>query len=248
MNGPVRHCWLPRSPRGEGITLLCFPYAGARWTVFRDWEDELPASAIVAPVDYPRDPKSGAVCFRQVADLVDAAFAAVNPTLPDRVALYGHSLGAVVAFEFARRLAQSGREPLGVFVSGRSAPGAVRSEPAIGDLSPGAFQEKVLSWGGFSRTIERDSQLLEYFTGALRADMELAESYRPLLRPQLSCPLVAFSALDDRIAPPLSVWAWAEATKGDYRHDILPGDHFFPFKNRPQFLGLLGLRLTEMSA
>jgi surfactin synthase thioesterase subunit len=140
----------PRPPDAE-LVLLCLPYAGGRGTAFRDWADELPASVRPVPVDYPRgeDDSVGTIAARLALAL--AGWPATAP-----LALFGHSLGALVAYELALRLVAAGRRPRLLLVSGHRAPDVPALEPAAHALPSAGLQAWLARWGGVPRGLRHD--------------------------------------------------------------------------------------------
>src|SRR5215213_10719856 len=99
--------WLPltRPWSRDGIVLFCFPYAGGGASVFRDWIGALGSSVEVCPVQLPgREGRFREPAFTRLAPLVDSLVESLGSHLDRPFALFGHSLGALIAFEFARRL------------------------------------------------------------------------------------------------------------------------------------------------
>src|SRR5262249_13687929 len=127
MIGPTaRERWLACArPRPQAdIRLFCFPYAGGGASVFRGWADGLPASVEVCPVQLPgRGTRFREPAFTRLPPLIEALAESLRPHLDRPFAFFGHSLGALVAFELARYLHQhQGREPVRLFVSGCGGP------------------------------------------------------------------------------------------------------------------------------
>jgi pyochelin biosynthesis protein PchC len=104
-----------------GVSLFCFPHAGGAASYFRGWPAGLAPGIEVLAVQYPgREDRAVEPCLTTVADLADQIQAALGPSLPGTFAFFGHSMGAILAFEVARRIArEQGRGPAHLFVSGR---------------------------------------------------------------------------------------------------------------------------------
>jgi pyochelin biosynthetic protein PchC len=241
----AEHRWLPLGagrPDGE-FTLLCFPHAGAHWSGYRDWEDELPGPLAIAPVAYPRASPTGALAFDNVGALAQAAYGPLTASVDRPIALYGHSLGALVAFELARLMTASGRDPVALVVTGRASPGT-KANSTVHDLPSRDFWAEVESWGGVPAAILADPDARTVFEEALRADLRLAETWRPKPGPLLACPIVAIAGYADPLVAPGALEGWRAETAGPVAIAAAPGDHFFPFSHRAYFLGLL-TRLLE---
>jgi medium-chain acyl-[acyl-carrier-protein] hydrolase len=244
----LAHRWLPghdAAGRGE-LTLFCFPHAGARWTSFRDWEEELPGFVAVASVEYPRVGPASETPFETAADLARSCYESMRQTLSTPAVLYGHSLGSIIAFEVARLMTADGIAPLALVVSGHSAPGAPPPERPVHQLPSTAFWSRIEAWGGLPAAIADDPAARACFEGGLRGDLRLSEHYRPTPGRPLACPIVAMAGLADSLAPPEAMEAWRACTAGPFTLERQEGDHFFPVNRRPQFLRQLGRVLEDI--
>jgi len=146
------------------------------------------------------------------------------------VALYGHSMGALVAFELARALSAEGLPPLHLFVSGRRAPHLPARKATIHHLPDDAFAAALKDMGGLSAGAR--PALMRYVLPIVRADLELAEefTYRP--RPRLQCPITAFYGTEDPIVDVDQVEAWKHETDSTFEVHGSSGDHFFNHRHR----------------
>lgn len=170
--------------------------------------------------------------------LIDDLVQGVLPALDGPYALFGHSLGGLLAFELARRLEHAhGRTPQQLFVSGHEAPD-LPSEPDRDHLLPDdVFRVRLRELSGTPQEVLDNDDLMELLIPVLRADFAASNTYRlgtPWLR--LSCPLTVFGGLDDPEAPPHTLRAWQQRTTGSFRLRLLPGHHFFLHTERTLLL------------
>jgi len=160
--------------------------------------------------------------------LVAGVVTALIPWLDKPFALFGHSVGALLAFAVAQHIRwREGCEPVHLFVSGRSAPQCTEIRPPAYNLPDDEFIERVVSFNGMSSELLANRELLELTLPVLRADFEVYETYRHTAGPLLQCPITALGGKEDTDAPPPQVEAWCEQTTGSARAVFLPGDHFF---------------------
>src|SRR5262245_4365411 len=229
--------WLVVHPSAHGAArawLCCLPPSGGSASIFARWIDHLPASIGLLAVEYPgRGSRFAQAPFTRFAPLLDAFAAEVMPSL-DRatpLVLFGHSLGASIAFELARRLAADGRPPAALVASGESAPHVPDPLPPMADLPDPAFLAELRSRYGQPvsdevAASEGYAELLELLLPVVRADVGVYESYRFGPGPRLGCPIIAFLADGDRSIDPAGVEAWRDHTSGPFALERIEGDHW----------------------
>ncbi|WP_432192737.1 thioesterase II family protein [Streptomyces sp. bgisy027] len=211
------------------LRLICFPYAGGTPSVYRGWDARLGAGVQVVPVLLPgRGLRMRERPYSAVRPLVhDLADALVQAGLTHDYALFGHSMGALLAYEAACELRERGHSaPRHLFVSGSRAP-HLYGDRDDRTLSDADLRQLVRALGGLGDDHTIGSAYLDRRLPVLRADLTVCEEYRWLPRVPLDCPMTAFSATRDPIAPRPSVEAWRSYTSGSLLHHHLEGDHFF---------------------
>jgi medium-chain acyl-[acyl-carrier-protein] hydrolase len=237
----VRERWLACArPRPHAdIRLFCFPYAGGGASVFRGWADGLPGSVEVCPVQLPgRETRFREPAFTRLPPLIEALAESLRPHLDRPFAFFGHSLGALVAFELARYLRQhQGREPFQLFVSGCGGPQARGQAGSFIHTLPAAeFWQEVRRLNGSPAAVLDNEELTELLLPTLRADFALCETYTYAAGPPLTCPVCALGGLGDDTVDRQDLDAWRELTTGAFRLRMLPGDHFFLQTAQPLLL------------
>ncbi|MCW7537073.1 alpha/beta fold hydrolase [Aquabacterium sp. A7-Y] len=236
----MQHRWfsLLGGARAPQVRLYCLPYAGAGHTIFRPWGALVSDALELALVKLPgrgeryREPRPATL-----AGLADSIADAIAAEAPHRFALFGHSMGALMAFEVARRLSHDlGRPPEALFVSGRRAPGSPASLAPLLQLDDAGFLRHVHAMGGFPDELLANQDAVDYFLPILRADFAWCEQHRDRPRPPLPCPIVVYGGRDDSTAPPALLQGWAGQSSAGCRIELYDGGHFFLF---PQQDGLL---------
>ncbi len=229
----------PRPRSTAVIDLYCFPYAGGGPSAFRHWTSLLPDAVRVHVVCYPTaGPRRSIIeIARRAADNL------VHREAP--YAFFGHSMGALVAFEVARELRRRARaEPRCLLVSGHAAPHLPPVRAPIHALPSEDFWLQVESLGGIPPEIVRHEELRGLREHALRADFAACETYEYQPDHPLTCDLVAYAGADDREAPPATVASWRMHTLGTFTSRVLPGGHFFIEEQRTRLLADLADRLS----
>jgi medium-chain acyl-[acyl-carrier-protein] hydrolase len=244
--------WIVRfQPRPRArLRLFCFPYAGAGASAYRAWPAGFPETVEVAAVQLPgREGRFGEPLLTDVQSLAAALPEALVPLLDRPFALFGHSLGAVSAYETARRLRRDhGLSPGLLAVSGHQAPGLPAAQPPIHHLARPAFVEEVRKLNGTPAEVFADQELLALVLPQLMADFRMAETYVPSDAGPLTCPVLALGSTEDPRVSEATLRPWAEVTSGPCRVRMLPGDHSYVQSHRAALLALLGAEMAPLLA
>jgi pyochelin biosynthetic protein PchC len=227
---PTAAQWLRayRPRPGAALKLFCFPHASGNATFYRDWAVRLPPSIEVNAVQYPgRLDRIAEPCLTSMEGLVSEIAAVVAATSGGPFALFGHSMGASVAYEVAHRLEfRYGLLALRLMVSGRPAPKHQR--PGSKHLgTDDLLWEELRRLGGTGQAALDHPELRAALMPALRADYRLIETYQPTLAPPISVPVKAFSGDSDPEAPVAEVADWEHATSGEFEFAVFAGGHFY---------------------
>jgi medium-chain acyl-[acyl-carrier-protein] hydrolase len=227
------------------VSLVTFAHAGGGPLTFQPWADELAPEVELWCVTLPgragrwREPFA-----REWAPLVEELTAAIVRDVPGPIALLGHSLGALLAFEVTRSLTRGGVPPTHLFVSGRVAP------ETVFPVGPPATDDELLHqidliYGGLPDELRASRDVLAHFLPILRADLELAGAY--VLRPgvMLTCPITAMTGDRDPIAPPSALEGWSGQTGAGCETCVLPGGHFYLVDQQPSVLAKIVSRLVR---
>jgi medium-chain acyl-[acyl-carrier-protein] hydrolase len=213
------------------LYLFCFPYAGGTAQTFNSWQAAFPPSTgiQVCPVQYPgRGNRIREPAFTDCRLLVEAFLPHMIPLLDKPFALFGHSMGAIVAFEVARALRRErGLQPAHLFVSGRRAPQVPPRELPTYNLPDDEFTEELRRLNGTPPEVLEHAELMQLMLKIIRADFALTETYVYTHEPPLTCPISIFGGLDDADVLPADLAAWCEHTTGGCSLRTFAGDHFF---------------------
>ncbi|OKJ27977.1 thioesterase II family protein [Streptomyces sp. CB01580] len=214
----------------QPITVITLPFAGAGAAFYRSWT-AVARHIEILPLQLPGreelfvEPPHVDAC-EAAADLLPR----VTEATPrgGRLALYGHSLGAVLAFELAHRLVEEGRsEVVRLIVSGSPAPWAGRRDRASG-LPDDEFLCQVRKFAGYDHPALDSPALRELLLPTLRADVEMHESYvSPPDRTPLPVPITAIRGDRDELVSAAEVAQWREATSRGFRQMETEGGHMY---------------------
>jgi medium-chain acyl-[acyl-carrier-protein] hydrolase len=227
------------------LRLLCLPPAGGGELLYRQWHKSLPDDVEVCAVRLPgRDRRLAEPPFSRMTPLVRALVEALAPALDRPYALFGHSVGARVAFELARALRCAPRPPSLLAVSGRAAPQCPERQPMRG-LSDDELIGVVARLGGTPEAVLREPELLEMFLPIIRADVAVNEEEPLKPEAPLDCPIVAIGGATDERCTASELAAWREHTRADFSQQLFPGGHFYLQTAERELLGWLGEALRR---
>ncbi len=185
--------------------------------------------------------------FTRLAPLVQAVVDALGPLLEKPFALFGHSFGALVAFELSRQLRrQSGVQPVGLFVSANRAPQIAARDRPIHALPEAEFLAELGRLNGTPRKVLEDAELMNIMVPILRADLAAYETYVYPTEPPLNCLISAIGGLQDHKVSRDDLEAWRDQTTGPFSLRMFRGDHFFLNSARPTLLQLLSQELRDL--
>ena len=244
---PTKPTWFhrPRSLSTPRMRLFCFPYAGGAATAFHSWPAELPDDVDVWAIALPgrsfrlREPP-----LRDMVHLLDALEPAMTAALDRPYAMFGHSMGANIAFELARRLLARGlRPPMHLMLSGQRAPHLAAARTNVHRLPDLEFREHMRAFYGSRAQMLEDDELRNLIEPALRADLELLETWTSPAGPPLPLPITTFAGSDDAGVDVGAVSAWRRYTHGAFSNHVLAGDHMFLHTAQRQLLALMSRML-----
>lgn len=242
--------WWFRAPAGPEarLRLVCFPYAGGGTVPFRRWPERLGPHVELWAAQLPgregRRAEPAATDLRALGRTLAAelAHSAASPC-----AFFGHSMGAVLAFEAARELRRLGAPgPRALVVSAAQAPHLPHLKPPTYHLPDADFRAELARLNGTPRELLESEELMALMTPTLRADFEACQTYVYVDEPALDCPITAVAGASDTEVAPASMQAWSRHTSGAFACRVLAGDHFFIHSAAGAFLRVLAEALDPL--
>jgi medium-chain acyl-[acyl-carrier-protein] hydrolase len=227
----VAEKWLRSSPPRPGARtrLLCFPHAVGGASVYRRWGMTFPDDLEIIAVQTPgREDRLSETPFDRLEPLLDHLAEAAMPFLTGtRFALFGHSLGALAAFEFARLLSGQRLSPVTLFVSGRRAPHLPSAKPPFHLTPDSTLLAELRRLGATPQAVMDDPELRKLILRLMRADYALFETYEYRSGPPLDVPIVAYGGEADPEASAQELEAWRAQTRAGFARYSFPGGHFY---------------------
>jgi medium-chain acyl-[acyl-carrier-protein] hydrolase len=242
--------WLhKRKPNdAASVRLFCVHHAGGNALSYRNWQAYFPPDIEVCALELPgHGRRLSEEPFRQLVPLVEAACDELSPFFDRPFAFFGHSMGALISFEFAHLLhVRYGKEPKVLFLAARPAPQFADPDANAYQFSTPALIDHLHAMDGTPKELLNDPEILEMLLPTLRADYELVQTYRFSERPKLSCAIRVFGGLKDNALPKKVLELWCTATTGGFSVVMFPGDHFFVRHSEGQLLGIISRELMGL--
>ncbi len=240
--------WLHTGPpcADARVRLICFPHGGGGARTYRAWSETLPQWIEVLPIAPPgRGARLREPAITDMASMRAQVAEAITPILDRPYAIFGHSVGALVAFEVATELqARGAPQPLRVFLSAYAAPQAARVVAPIHDQPDDVLLSflQQLGHGGSGPALE--SELRDFVMESVRADFKLAELHRVAPEQQINAPLTVLGGSDDETVPVATLAGWSRHAARGFSSRLFRGSHFYTESERDELLRFVGETLA----
>ena len=232
--------FLCTKPRHQpAMRLFCFAHAGGGATTYHRWNAALGEEVEIHTAQLPgRENRSKERFLESIPEVVVEIVQVIQASLDLPYALFGHSMGALVAYEVSRALQKLGaRSPLGLFVSGRRSPDITEFTKPLHVLEDSAFIDAVQQrYGGIPELILKDPEFLSYFIRPMRADFKILETYEHQPDPVLDISIEAYYGREDKRLSLEKMEGWRNQTSSSFALSEFSGGHFFLHDQPDEFL------------
>jgi pyochelin biosynthesis protein PchC len=224
--------------------LVCFPHAGGSSSFFHPVSRALHPDVDVLALQYPgRQDRRLEEPVRDIHTLAGLVAEVLRPWSCEPLAFFGHSMGAILAYEVALRLQERGSGPAVLFASGRRAPSTRRVENVHKRDDDGVVRE-LKKLAGTEAALLADEELLRMILPAIRADYTAIETYAPRPgRPPLTCPVTVLVGDSDPQVTAAEAQAWRDHTTGAFDVRTFTGGHFYLTAHQRAVIALIRERL-----
>lgn len=230
MTGPTAVSGILRTSAGGGgiSRLFCFPWAGAGSSAFRELCSRTHDVEIHTILLAGREGRFTEPLHDRLGPLIDELAGAIRGLLDRPFAFFGHSLGALVAFELVRRLRREQvRLPEHLFVSARGAPQVPPRHKDLHQRPDEVLLEELRRYQGTPPAALEHGELMKLLLPVLRADLAINETYLYTEEPPLEVPITALVGDDDPDVSPREMEEWRHQTSHQFRTIVFSGGHFY---------------------
>jgi len=230
------------------LRLFCFHYVGGSASAFRTWAQRLAPGVEVSAVQLPgRETRIREAPFTDLLALAERVAAELTPLLNGKpFAFFGHSMGALLAFEVTRELRRRGLPaPVHLFASSAAAPQnrMGRTRHTLGDAE---LVEELRRLGGTPEEVLQHEELLQLVLPLLRADFSVVDTYRYREEEPLDVPLSAFGGREDDGVTEAHLRDWQSQTRAPFALRLFPGGHFYLHAHEGEVAAEVGRTLTSI--
>jgi len=231
----------------ESINLFCLPFAGGNRYSYREYEKNASAGLNIVPLEYPG--RGARVRERFITDmhqLVDHLFDEIRlPVSKRSYAIYGHSMGAVVAFFLVKKIISNGLPPpLHLFASGTTGPSSHAERELKRHLLPkDEFIQEIRELDGCPEDILQNAELLDFLEPILRADFELSETFDYTESNPLDIPITVITGTEEDMEAD-DIYSWQKESRIPVDFRTMPGKHFFIHQYPREIMGIISEKLS----
>ncbi|MDT7802389.1 MAG: hypothetical protein QOI78_5822 [Actinomycetota bacterium] len=222
--------WVRRFHDATGSTarLVCFPYAGGSASFFHPVSARFSPGTEVVALQYPgRQDRRREPCIDDLGKLADEIADRLATLSAKPTVFFGHSMGAVLAFETAYRLERAGTNaPATVVASGRRAP-STRREDRVHERDDEGLIAELRRLNGTDSAVFGDDELLQLALPSIRGDYTAIETYRCEPGRRIAAPIAVLTGDSDPKTTLAEAEAWREHTEGAFTIRVFAGGHFF---------------------
>ena len=230
------------------LNLFCLPFAGGNKYSYQKYAEKAPAFINIVPLEYPG---RGARMKEPLVSDIDALVSDLSKQIISKIdennyAIYGHSMGGLMAYLLTRTLIENNQKPpIHLFITGTSGPASVSRGLKQRHLLPKAeFLEELKALDGIPEEVLQNEDLFSYIEPIIRADFKACETYthKNYYSP-LNIPLTVITGTEEDIKPE-DIQLWQNETNCEVDFRQIPGKHFFIFKHPLSIIQIISRKLS----
>ncbi|MGQ4665507.1 thioesterase II family protein [Metabacillus halosaccharovorans] len=231
--------------------LFCIPYAGDSATIYMQWKQLLGNHIELYPLELAgRGARYDEPFDSNFTSMMNDLAAQIKQYAKNKqYAIFGHSMGAVLAYELYYLLSEEGfPQPRHLFLSGRPAPAAQnnRKKSFLSRLVSEKFGELFPQSGDMPVEIAKHPELAKKFRQVLKSDLRIMNTYHFIPKQEkLKCPVTIFSGKQDDISEE-NILAWRDQSNNDCKIVWVKGDHFFLHTRKEELVSVINQSIPEI--
>lgn len=224
----------------EKAKLICLPYAGGSKFVYKQFMELAPKNLQIIPVDLPgRGTRFGEQLMHHPENLVDDIFSQIKGELRFPYAIYGHSMGTLLAYLLTKKILQKDLpQPLHLFLSGGKAPSTLEDEPILKVLGEQEFIDQLIEVGGIPDKVIKSPRLMRILTPILLADFEVLKNFNYKRSTPFNIPITLILGKDENITEK-QIYDWQYETSEKIEIVWFEGEHFFIFEHAGKIIDII---------
>jgi surfactin synthase thioesterase subunit len=228
------------------INVFCIPFAGGSKYSFAGLKKVPAQKTTFIPIEIPgRGSRYKELLLTDMAQIADDLLAQLINKIDNPYAIYGHSMGALLAYLLTKRLLQENLSlPIRLFVSGSGGPSVKNRITSSYLLPKDAFLEGIRKLGGSMEQAINDPSIMNIYEPILRADFQAVELYKYQQEEPFAIPVTVFFGENDPKVTFLEASAWQKETQAAIEIIPFPGSHFFIFGQESRIVELIEERLN----
>ena len=242
--------WLPSFELdSQKVRLFCFPHAGGGTAVYHRWRTQIAEHVQVVPIRLPgRETRIDDPLYDSLTTLVDDLYADLGPMLKHRDAFFGHSMGALLAFELALRAQADDRAPSLLAVSACRPPDRAQIDgDPIHELDDEALIDRLISAYGMGGEVQQEERgLMAMLIETLRADLKMVETYPSGQTSGIQSPIIACGGAEDPRVTRAALNGWRAFTDQTFTSRVFPGHHFYLRQEQSSLIRFLNQHLSRV--
>ena len=231
------------------MKLFCLPYAGGSETIYHNWKKHLHPSIQIVPIELKgRGKRFLEDFYESLEEAVDDIFENIKDKIEnDDFAIYGHSMGGLVAFELYYKISKLiSNKPKHIFFSGCKAPCIIKKRENIYALPNYEFMKKVMELGGTSEELMKNKELSEIYLPIIRSDFMITETYNYEEREEkIACDISILNGKQDTSINLKDILNWKNHVGGEFKVYNLEGNHFFLNNNVENITSIINAKLLD---
>lgn len=231
------------------MQIFCLPHAGSSAWNYLQWRKYTDQRIEIVPLELAGRGEKQNLPLRQTMEetISDVIGDFKNAYTGGKYAVFGHSLGAWIAYELYYHFEEENIPlPESMIFSGNCTPFSGKEGIVRMDMQDDEFMEKLISLGGMSRQILTENSLYNTYKQIFRADFSVAESYTAVaVERQITCPVIVLGGTEDSSVSTEDLMEWRKVTTGRYTIRKIAGNHFFPFINAEETVAFINEQLLQ---